>query len=774
MPKPILLVDDALSSLHGLAQALGGGGYAAMVVPVNAVAVEHFAAIKPDLVFVSLGLNEPMVICEGIRSDPDGAIVPIVLVGRDHPEVRSPADALNQGADYFFELPVDYAKVLAKVATYIGPGQPSAVPIIELPGSTVDEPPPPAAAAAPSAGLPPPPAVSAGPPPAAAAAPSVGLPPPPTYDWPNLETAVAAPAATTAALASSSDALLAVIEAQEARLVEGHSVDAGVPSAALVPGAAVEESARHEAEESARRQAEEARRSAEETARREAEESARRAEEEAWRRTEQELKLHAEESARRRNEDELRRRLEEETRRRLEDEVRRKVEEETRRKLEDELRRRADEEMRKKLEDETRKRIEEETRGRLEEEARRRAESQVAKEAELRRQVEQDLRREMGLPAAGALPDTGSVTAAAPTVQRVVAAPNPPASSVGIPAATDGVLEPTRDLATVLFALRVQQVTGRVDFVAPNRQKSVFFERGIPVDAFSSQAYDRIEEYLLREGRVTRAQYQDVRVKALRGPRRVAAYLASEGYLKPDELFAAVRGHLQETLYGLFEWEDGAYHLLSERASEEDRVPLDVDLRAIIVEGIRRKYLLPRMMTRIGGPSSVVTLRASLSDLEPLRLTAEERTTARLLDGTRSLEDVVFSSGVEALRVYHVVTALVAIGMAEVTVRGIEGLSRDGASGADSIDRGRIADRLEQARNLDYFEILGLARTATAFEIDRAYEYSKNQCQPARFSNKIQEEMRDELIEIDQVLGEARAVLRDERLRQSYARHLPR
>jgi DNA-binding response OmpR family regulator len=919
MPKPILVVDDAGKSLAELAQALAESGYSPTRVAAGAIAVEHFAASRPELVFVSLALPEPLTICEGIRSDPDGAIVPIVLVGRDHPDVRSPADALNQGADFYFELPLDRAKMLAKVQTYIGRGDktPSVVTV-------VGEAPPEVA-----------------PPPDAPDAPASAPPSP---------------------LTRSADALLAVIQAQEADLAAGPPTTPApeAPSAAdeqerkqarEATRRIAEDAARRVAEQEARRQADEqaagelerqahdqevARRDAEalrdalEAERREAAaeaqdsaagaapaaakpppadrsppdperrdpaappteprrdaaaspnaprrdpaapptephrdpaasptaprrdpaapptephrdpaapataphldpaapaaaphrdpaapatdphrddsphdtiDAARRAEDAAWRRTERELRQHDEDS-RQRSEDELRRRIEQESRHKIEDEVRRrledearkkledetrhKIEDETRKKVEDELRRRAEvetrarleeearrrieDETRQRLEDETRRRIEDETRQRLEDEARRRN-ADAGREAELRRRVEEEMRREMGLPPTEAAP--APVPTAAP-VAAPAALPRPPprplAAGMVAPAPPEGIFDPVQDVATVLAMLWQQQVTGRVDFTSQGRQKTLFLERGLPVDGYSTQTFDRIEEYLLRENRITRAQYQEVRVKGLRGPRRVAAFLATEGYLKPEELFGAVRGHLQETVFGLFEWEEGAWVYVPERSAEQDRVALDADPRALVLEGIRRKYLLPRMLAKVGGPSSIVTRRGEAGDLEALRPSAAEREVARLLDGTRSLEDVVFSTGQEPLTVYHLTCALCALGLAEVIVRGLEGAARAGGENGEVIDQGRIKDKLEQVRSLDYFTMLGVTRTATPYEIDRAYEHVRGDFHPARFSQGVQEGLRDELSEIEQVLGEARLVLRDERLRDAYARHLP-
>ncbi|MFC1610670.1 DUF4388 domain-containing protein, partial [Myxococcota bacterium] len=329
------------------------------------------------------------------------------------------------------------------------------------------------------------------------------------------------------------------------------------------------------------------------------------------------------------------------------------------------------------------------------------------------------------------------------------------------------------DVPALLHTMWIQQVTGRIDFVSDKRRKTIFFEQGGAVDAYSSQVFDRMEEFLYRDGKITRAQYQDVRVKGLRNPRRIGAYLVTEGHLKPHELFEAVRGHLQEVVFGLFEWEEGTYQYLPERTGEDDRVVLDMDPRAIIMEGIRRKYLMPRLMERVGSPSSLLAPKADTLDADALALTAEERQIVRLLDGTRSIEDLVFSTGLSAQRVYQVLTALLAVDYAEVRVRGIEGVSEDGTSASDTIDRQRIQEKVEHVRKLDYFQILGVPHVATPYEIDRAYERVMHEFQKSRFSDAVRRELAEELREIECVLDDARQILRNEALRDAYARHLP-
>jgi hypothetical protein len=158
--------------------------------------------------------------------------------------------------------------------------------------------------------------------------------------------------------------------------------------------------------------------------------------------------------------------------------------------------------------------------------------------------------------------------------------------------------------------------------------------------------------------------------------------------------------------------------------------------------------------------------------VESLGLTPAERQVVRLLDGSRSIDDLVFSTGLEPQPVYVVLTALLALGLAEVVVRGEEGINRDGTSAADTIDSNRIRDKLRAVRELDYFVVLGISRSATPFEMQRAYERLTQEFTPENFSEQIRRDFHDQLLEILRVLEDAHAVLADDSLRQAYARNL--
>jgi len=72
----------------------------------------------------------------------------------------------------------------------------------------------------------------------------------------------------------------------------------------------------------------------------------------------------------------------------------------------------------------------------------------------------------------------------------------------------------------------------------------------------------------------------------------------------------------------------------------------------------------------------------------------------------------------------------------------------------------------------DYFEVLGLAREATAHEVRRAHQALTREMSPASLDPALVAELEAQLDAIRAVLDEGARVLGDARLRQRYQAHL--
>ena len=124
MTKKILIIENDPRIAEALDRRLRSRGYVPVVVNDQGDALKAFESERPDLVIISLTLEENggVETCRAFRGLPLGALVPILLLGTGQEMISTVPEAIAIGADHFFLKPKALGELLAKVLTYIGPG----------------------------------------------------------------------------------------------------------------------------------------------------------------------------------------------------------------------------------------------------------------------------------------------------------------------------------------------------------------------------------------------------------------------------------------------------------------------------------------------------------------------------------------------------------------------------------------------------------------------------------------------------------------------------
>ncbi|HUJ62726.1 MAG TPA: DUF4388 domain-containing protein, partial [Kofleriaceae bacterium] len=334
------------------------------------------------------------------------------------------------------------------------------------------------------------------------------------------------------------------------------------------------------------------------------------------------------------------------------------------------------------------------------------------------------------------------------------------------------------DAAMLVAKMFAQGSTGRVGFRRTDGEKVVYFDQGRPVFAASTEAGDRMGELLVREGKITAAQYERCQSQATHSGRRMGEILVDFGYLKRRELLPAVRRHVEDILYSLFGWDSGHYHIHLDSTPSAERIRLSRHPASLILEGIRRKLDRTSLERLVGPPSTVIEVAdrerlggiMNVGDLAP-----EERAALAGFDGQVDLAQVARATGVDLADLLPLAWALCVLGLA--TARRAEAEVVDEASALVgetdlAIDRERVRARWQLVGEADYFALLGVRRDATGFEIRRAYQSARRDFAADCFPTDLRRELAQELEDIANVLDEAFRVLRDDRLRVTYLANL--
>lgn len=334
------------------------------------------------------------------------------------------------------------------------------------------------------------------------------------------------------------------------------------------------------------------------------------------------------------------------------------------------------------------------------------------------------------------------------------------------------------DASMLLAKMFAQASTGTIAFRQEPVEKIVYFDQGRPVFASSSEPLDRMGELLVREGKITAAQYERCQTVVAESGRRMGEILVDFGYLKRRELLPAVRRHVEDIVYSLFQWDRGTYRVALDATPSSERIRLSRHPAALILEGIRRKLDRTSLERLIGSPSTVIEVpdRERLGGIINLGdLAVEERSALAAFDAQADLTSVARTAGVDVADLLPLAWGLCVLGLATARRTDTEVPDESSVLVGETdlaIDRERVRARWELVAEADYFALLGVRRDATAFEIRRAYQSARRDFSTDAFPNDLRRELAQELDDIAHVLDEAFRVLRDDRLRQTYLSNL--
>ena len=347
----------------------------------------------------------------------------------------------------------------------------------------------------------------------------------------------------------------------------------------------------------------------------------------------------------------------------------------------------------------------------------------------------------------------------------------------GMPDAGE-IIRGVTDAAMLLAKLFAQRSTGRASFRKGDVEKVVYFDQGRPVFASSNATIDRMGELLVREGKITAAQYERCQTHVAESGRRMGEILVDFGYLKRRELLPAVRRHVEDIIYSLFGWGSGVYHVTVDAVPSVERIRLSRHPASLILEGIRRKLDRTSLEKLVGSATTVIELgdRERLGGIVNLGdLATEERAALAAFDGQGDLTAVARTAGIDVADVLPLAWGLCVLGLATARRTETEVPDESGALVGETdlaIDRERVRARWQLVTEADYFALLGVRRDATGFEIRRAYQGARRDFAADCFPTDLRRELAQELEDIAHVLDEAFRVLRDDRLRLTYLHNL--
>jgi hypothetical protein len=327
------------------------------------------------------------------------------------------------------------------------------------------------------------------------------------------------------------------------------------------------------------------------------------------------------------------------------------------------------------------------------------------------------------------------------------------------------------------FAICVRErATGALCIDAPEGVRRILLRDGDVVTAASGLDEESLVAFLGTRGDIPSDVADQLQGKIPAFGRHAGAALVANGHISQDQLWPVLRAHAEWILACAIGAERGA---ASFEVSPPGRLRAEPSVfggatgSEVLIEVVRRSVSVDNALARLGGGESRISQgprwellsECALPEVEQEWLGRAKNTT---LDGA-------FSTAGN-LDLVAMVYALVQLGVLSIDSAGAKGRRRRAPTAVnfDPMDaqalRSQVKARLSLVEEGDYFSLLGVARSATSYEIHRAYLELRQGLEPTRVLNAATADLAGDIELIIEVLDEAHDILRDHARRERYRR----
>lgn len=197
-------------------------------------------------------------------------------------------------------------------------------------------------------------------------------------------------------------------------------------------------------------------------------------------------------------------------------------------------------------------------------------------------------------------------------------------------------------LAEVCQLLALGQKTGSLSVADRSRFGQVFFDRGRICFARVVNRRDRLGDLLMANGVLTQEQVDAMLELQKKTPeRRLGELLIERGLLKQDDLQRYIQLQIEEAVYHLFTWTRGQFYFEVGERPEPGETLVSVHAESLLLEAARRIDEWSLVEKRIPSLDLVFELDRERVAAANAELTAEQRAVAGLLDGYRTVQDII-------------------------------------------------------------------------------------------------------------------------------------
>lgn len=220
-------------------------------------------------------------------------------------------------------------------------------------------------------------------------------------------------------------------------------------------------------------------------------------------------------------------------------------------------------------------------------------------------------------------------------------------------------------IADIVQLIGLQRKTGTLSVEGEDDTLTLTFQDGAVVWTQSARVpwERRMPQVLVARGLLTPAQLQDALNAQKEGKKKLGAILVQKGFLQKKDWDCVLAQEVEEAVYRPFRWTAGRYRFVSEASVElaEGKIgPLGAE--NVLMEGIRRVDEWPMILEKVPSSTMVFKVGFPAGKLNPKQVGPSEVKMLDLVDGKRTVQELIDTSGLGEFEALRGLASLVAAG----------------------------------------------------------------------------------------------------------------
>ena len=219
------------------------------------------------------------------------------------------------------------------------------------------------------------------------------------------------------------------------------------------------------------------------------------------------------------------------------------------------------------------------------------------------------------------------------------------------------------DLADIIQLIGRGRKTGKLVITGARNYVTLYFKEGQAVFASPAHQRDYIGNILVRRGVVSHADVEAAltvqRKLRKRGQNvRIGSILAAKGAISRETLGKFIRLQIEETVMAALSETSGHFEFVSEMELDDDDILIAVDPEWVILESSRQMDEWGEVGKNAPAPDAVFTINADLHSTTTINLEIDDWRLISLVNGSRTVEEVVNRSGLSRLAALRMISHL--------------------------------------------------------------------------------------------------------------------